>query len=782
MRQGLKVFACNGKRPSVKSWPTDFVSSSEFVLRAGGSYGIICEGFAVIDFDDMASRKDYPEGIFAHFCNMDGVSLSRLVKQSCIVQTPHGYHLYVAEDEALKQGQGFKDSDGRDMHVDVRSNGRGYIIGPGSVVASEGKYPGEVKGALLRYEALSDFDTAKFIPLQKIFPSLYKVLTEQKPGGVKVKPLRGDRVDKGSKPFDGTTSWCPASIWDGIQQLASAQEGERNQILFGVARYIKCDRKADDRTTEARLARVRELALDVGLTPNEVDATIESAGNVAGQRAAMRTMDGIERDDYIRNRVGDILPNEYNLYRGFELGDIDVSEFCVDFQDYLIYKPLRGVVKVDSDLHNLSEMELVKRIDWFFKCATKTRNNFLRPAVMWIKHQAKENPAQDFFKAIKEDGPVVSTKDLWSHMGIYAKEPEQSVRWLEACLLQSLRRMLFPGSPLDNIIILWGKQNAHKSSFVRALFEPYLDDPIENRYSEDVQFTETLVADLRDAKEVGLMLRSKFCLELAELAALKKTSEIAAIKDFVTKTSDYYRAPYAAKPETQKRSCTFIGTSNDEPELADQTGNRRYCLFQVVDDIDTVWVAKNRTAIWRNLYRIYMENPRSVVLTKEENAKKEEELSVNAFGTIDSADFILEYLSKQPTGRLLRSDIERYLCNDDTGPRLRSSRRLKSDIDSVMASLGNPRRRGRYSSYLYTNEGKAKVEAWLNFEDSDATADLRDIILTENERLRDENDELRRKVATSDTVSRADYDDIKQKYLEMAAELAELQNIVRRSA
>lgn len=777
MRSNLKVFACSGKRPAVKSWPTDFVDSSEFILKQGGSYGIICDTFAVVDFDDLASRDVYPDGVFDYFCKLDGVSVEELVSKACLVKTPHGYHLYVAGDSKLPQGQGFKDNNGRDMHVDVRSNGRGYIIGPGSVVASEGKY-GEKRGDLLTYTAWSNFETAPFIPLETVFPSLYKLLTNQQ-GIVAVKPRAGDKVGP-SNQFNGTTSWRPASLYDGIYQLASAIEGERNQILFGVARYIKSRPGYPKEIKEAQLDRVREVAIQIGLKPAEIDATIASACNRRAQIVAMDAIEGLKAEDYIRNQRGDIVPNEYNLTRGLEKGDLDVSDFCIDAQDYLIYKPARGVVKDVTDLHDYSESELVRRIDWFFQSGAHSRANFLRPAMLWIKQRAKEGIAEEFFRDIQEEGEVVGVRELWEHMGIESDNKETSIRWLEACLLQSVRRFFTHGSPLENIAILWGPQRTHKSTFINALFDPYFMNPITSERSKDIWLTSTLSNDLRDEQTVGLKIRSMLCLELPELAALKRTSEIAAIRDFITRTTDHYRAPYAPKAELQPRTCTFVGTSNEEPELGDQTGNRRFCLFHVVNEIDCQWIVSNRVAIWRGLYQTYKTSPERTVLTKEENAVKERSLATNAFATIESADFILEYLSRAPTGRLLRADIERYLCTDEDGPRLRDSRRLKSDIDSVMASIGNSRRKGRYSSYIYTDEGKQRVKAWLNFEDGEAIEpDFSNAALEENIRLKQENEELRRQLASMDTVPREDYDDLKRRYLEMASEFAALQEVAR---
>ena len=70
-------------------------------------------------------------------------------------------------------------------------------------------------------------------------------------------------------------------------------------------------------------------------------------------------------------------------------------------------------------------------------------------------------------------------------------------------------------------------------------------------------------------------------------------AEVEAIKQFLTKRADRYRAAYGKRPEEFKRQCIFIGTTNERDFLKDKTGNRRYW---------PVPVNRNRmTKTWRDL-------------------------------------------------------------------------------------------------------------------------------------------------------------------------------------
>jgi putative DNA primase/helicase len=69
-------------------------------------------------------------------------------------------------------------------------------------------------------------------------------------------------------------------------------------------------------------------------------------------------------------------------------------------------------------------------------------------------------------------------------------------------------------------------------------------------------------------------------VELGELDATFRKSDIAALKSFLTSDRDIYRLPYARKNTSKPRQTVFFASVNDESFLSDQTGNRRYWTVQ----------------------------------------------------------------------------------------------------------------------------------------------------------------------------------------------------------
>ena len=76
--------------------------------------------------------------------------------------------------------------------------------------------------------------------------------------------------------------------------------------------------------------------------------------------------------------------------------------------------------------------------------------------------------------------------------------------------------------------------------------------------------------------------------EVAEMQAMAK-AEVDAVKMFLSKTNDYYRAAYGRYTADRPRQCVFFGTTNSKECLTDTTGSRRFWVV----DIDQQGRCKN---------------------------------------------------------------------------------------------------------------------------------------------------------------------------------------------
>lgn len=152
-------------------------------------------------------------------------------------------------------------------------------------------------------------------------------------------------------------------------------------------------------------------------------------------------------------------------------------------------------------------------------------------------------------------------------------------------------RVLSPGVQADMALILVGKQGLRKSTFAKSL-APQVDHFIE------------MSLDERDA-DLSRKMRGTLVAEIGELRGLH-TRELEAIKSFLTRTHEEWTPKFKEFGTKFPRRLVFIGTTNQEEILADETGHRRFLPVTVESQIDTVGVRQDLLLLWaeaRELFR-----------------------------------------------------------------------------------------------------------------------------------------------------------------------------------
>lgn len=125
------------------------------------------------------------------------------------------------------------------------------------------------------------------------------------------------------------------------------------------------------------------------------------------------------------------------------------------------------------------------------------------------------------------------------------------------------------GVSAHGVLTLLGKQGIGKTSWFKSLAPAAL--------AKDGM---TLRPDNPDSIRQAT---SYWMVELGELDATFRKSDIAALKSFLTSDRDIYRLPYARKNTSKPRQTVFFASVNDEGFLSDQTGNRRYWTIYCED-------------------------------------------------------------------------------------------------------------------------------------------------------------------------------------------------------
>jgi len=200
------------------------------------------------------------------------------------------------------------------------------------------------------------------------------------------------------------------------------------------------------------------------------------------------------------------------------------------------------------------------------------------------------HPVKDYLKALKWDGVARVDKLLVEYFGTpdnaYTRE---SIRKM---LVGSVARIFVPGIKFDLSMVNIGPEGTFKSSFIKILGGDWYSDTFMTVHG----------------KEAFEQIQGVWLMEIAELSGFRK-ADAEAVKHFLTKQEDSFRAAYGRVTETLKRQTTFWPTSNKDEIFNDPTGNRRFLPVKVIvsdilksvrDDLPT-----ERDQIWAEAVSLF---------------------------------------------------------------------------------------------------------------------------------------------------------------------------------
>jgi predicted P-loop ATPase len=201
-------------------------------------------------------------------------------------------------------------------------------------------------------------------------------------------------------------------------------------------------------------------------------------------------------------------------------------------------------------------------------------------AVNRVMHAQSYHPVRDWLAGLVWD--QVPRLDTWIARYLGTKQSPYAAQVGRWWLMTMCRRVFEPGCRADYMPVLEGPQGQEKSTALACLVG-------DKRWFSD-QLPDIASKDASDH------LVGRWLIEVAEMDRFNST-ESAAMKAFVTRTTERYRRAYAKRTADEPRQCLFAGTVNHGSYFKDETGNRRYWPI-TVGSIDVAGLALVRDQLF----------------------------------------------------------------------------------------------------------------------------------------------------------------------------------------
>lgn len=127
-------------------------------------------------------------------------------------------------------------------------------------------------------------------------------------------------------------------------------------------------------------------------------------------------------------------------------------------------------------------------------------------------------------------------------------------------------RVYNPGVKFDYVLTLVGEEGLGKSSVIGKLGREW--------------FSDSFSFNMLHTKEAYEQIQGVWLIEIGELNGLRR-SDVEAVKHFISKREDSFRAAYARNTSTLKRQCVFFASTNNLKFLREANGNRRFWPVEI---------------------------------------------------------------------------------------------------------------------------------------------------------------------------------------------------------
>lgn len=218
----------------------------------------------------------------------------------------------------------------------------------------------------------------------------------------------------------------------------------------------------------------------------------------------------------------------------------------------------------DDQLTNADRVEISDHIHYTYNLRQTTKER-VNDVIDMVARDHSFHPVEEYLEGLQWDG--VSRIETWLPGEVNGYK--RSVARLVA--VQAVARMLDPGVKVDNCLIIAGGEGLGKSWLIERMARGW---------------TCTLGPIDRGSARDTIMIMSRSWIAVADEGYSLKKADSDNMKNFITRTHDEVRLPYARETEILPRRQVIWGTTNDPTFLRAQEGNRRFLIVGVTEKLD----------------------------------------------------------------------------------------------------------------------------------------------------------------------------------------------------